>query len=146
MESAQQILDEKTGPAEWYSLEPKKNDRFVVNFPEEFGISAWTVRSVTSIKYYPKSKKWDPMEIVFYDPIGPSTSQVLHGLMKENKSFIEDFSFSIEMLDPTGKDIEKWTIHVPGVDSVSFGKHDYASSEFKTPSMIVNPISCILLY
>lgn len=70
--------------------EPKRNNRFVVEFPEEFGIESYVVQSITrpklninqvEIPYMnttyntPGKYFWEDFEITFIDIIGPSTTR-----------------------------------------------------------------------
>ena len=64
--------------------EPKRKNRFAVSFPDDFGIVPWVIKSITRPKYTFSSKgksKWDIIEIVFVDPISPSTSESLFKLI-----------------------------------------------------------------
>ena len=64
-------------PKPW---EPKKNNRFLVNFTEGFGIEVWTINSISKPKYI--DGKWGNMLITFRDPIGPSVSEALFKFLK----------------------------------------------------------------
>ena len=65
-------------------LELKRNDRFLVEFPEQFKIDGWCIMKINKPKF--KNGKWKKIKIVFTDPIGPSTSKGLFEIIK----FIEE--------------------------------------------------------
>jgi uncharacterized protein (DUF3820 family) len=60
-------------------FEPKYENRFIVEFPEEFNIFNWSVTSITKPKF--SYGKWENMRLVFVDPVGPSTSARLYKLV-----------------------------------------------------------------
>jgi hypothetical protein len=131
--------------------EPKRQNRFMLEFPDELGLDSWMVNTASKPTY--RKNRWDNMEITFKDPIGPSSSQQLFKLI----SFIEKvkeglpseqplFIYKIISLDPTGVTVETWEIGVKDVISIKFGqKLDYASNEMVTPKIVIQPMYCILL-
>ena len=129
------------------SLEPKKNDRFVVVFPEEFKIDSFTVQKINKPKF--ENGKWKNIGITFIDPIACSPS---HGLYKiidlknkeENTNEKPLFEFVIKSLDPIGETVETWKILVEEVVVIDFGELDYSNSEMQTSIMIIKPKNCIL--
>ena len=134
--------------------EPKRQNRFLVNFPENFEIPPWCVKSLTRPKYTFSNKgksKWDMMEIVFVDPISPSTSESLFGLIskigelkRSQKSGQDLFTFNVATLDPTGVEVENWKIDVRSVVYIDFGFANYESDEVQTPIMVLRPSNCVL--
>jgi hypothetical protein len=130
--------------------EPKRQNRFIIEFPKEFGLEEWHVNTATKPKY--SGIKWEDMEVTFKDPIGPSTSHALYKLIKlieELKRIIPSelplFFYKIVSLDPTGVPVETWEIGVREVLSISFGQDlDYASDEMQTPKVIFRPMYCVL--
>jgi hypothetical protein len=131
------------------SCEPKKENRWVITFPEDFQLPPWVVKkterpSWSSNGYHLIPK---PIEIVFLDPIGPSTAQalwsVLIGLtdintvtsdkkrelqMKFHK-YVNGFDYTIEMLDPVGIVVEQWKITGCNITNINFGSLDYSSDD-----------------
>lgn len=120
------------------ALEPKKVNRWVVTFPTEFEIESWLLQSTerptfTNINGEAKIKK---IKFVFVDPIGPSIAQKLYNI---SKSIDKHFHYMLEMLDPTGTQIEKWTISDCKILSINFGKLDYSNPNVMTCEMIIQP-------
>jgi len=134
--------------------EPKRQNRFLVSFPKNFGIEPWYVRSVTRPRYTFSIKgkgKWDVMEITFIDPIKPSTSESLfklttmvEELKKSQKVGLPLFTFDISTLDPTGVVVENWTIDVRSIVYIDFGMSNYENDDVQTPKMVIRPARCTL--
>ena len=136
--------------------EPKRQNRFIVEFPKEFGIQEWIVNTASKPKYkigaLGLNNRWEDMEVTFKDPIGPSSSKVLFNLIK----FVEElekviptglplFTYKLISLDPTGVEVEVWEIGVQDIVSIEFGQDlDYASEEMQTPKIIIKPMYCLL--
>ena len=70
--------------------EPKRNNRFVLEFPTELGIESFLVQTsgkptieineteipyMNTFTYVAGKYKWAPIDIEFIDVIGPSTTQ-----------------------------------------------------------------------
>lgn len=101
------------------AYEPIRTNRFVVEFPEVFGIDIASVRKTTMPSWSLESG-WDDIHVTFYEFISPSISQILfHNLVALED--MRQFDMSISMLDPTGVVIRKWTINVGNVISIDFG-------------------------
>jgi len=128
-------------------FEPKYNHRYLVKFPIEFNFPEYAFIKVNKPKF--TNGKWEPIQLVFVDPIAPSTSQCLFALLESIKDKKEQkilFSFSIQSLDPCGTVIEDWKIHVGQEVSIDFGNLDYSDESIQTPKMIVKPVYCVLNY
>lgn len=63
--------------------EPKRNNRFVVEFPNELNIKQWLVQKIGKPKF--TNGKWENIKIDFIDPIGPSVSPTLFSLVNSKK-------------------------------------------------------------
>jgi len=135
--------------------EPKRNCRFYVEFPEEFNIESFVVRSATKPKL--KNGEWQDIEITFMDLVGPpSTAHRIMNLVnvciirKSKQSFVEKFLciplLKIEMksLDPTGVEIEKWIVDIGKIISVDFGNFDYGSDDIQKIKIVLRPTDCKL--
>jgi hypothetical protein len=131
--------------------EPMRQNRFIVEFPEQFGIQLWHVSTASKPKY--SGSKWENMEVTFIDPIGPpSTSHLLFKLIetleilqKVKSSDSPIFMYKLMSLDPTGVVVETWEISVGEVLSVDFGKDlDYSSDELQMPKIVMRPMYCVL--
>ena len=139
--------------------EPKRVNRWVVNFPSIFKIESWVVNSTQrpSIILDGDTFKINPINFVFLDPIGPSTAQRLMDIIRACPNNIESlqkdssselievlkngFDYDLEMLDPTGVTVEKWTISNCEIISVDFSDLNYSESEPIKFKMIVQPKS-----
>lgn len=120
------------------SLLPKKNNRWIVEFPEEFDIKPYNVRSVTKPNY--ENGKWSNIEITFTCtyPNGPE-----RGLLKMVKrcevSSSRVYEMIIEDLDPTGVVITEWTIRYKNIVKLDFGKLTYDNDDIQTVTLVVEP-------
>ena len=133
-------------------LEPKRNNRFIVEFPKEFDIESWMANKVSKPKYYIDTSKkdangiWHDIKISFIDPIEPSTSERLFKLIDifKNKKEGEFFAIKIKTVDPVGEEVEMWVIKAEELLSIDFGELDYNDNSIQTPSIIIKPNSCYL--
>jgi hypothetical protein len=97
-------------------FEPTRLNRFLVKFPEEFGLPQWSVNSITMPKLIGKNK-WDDIKVKLINFIDPSANKHIYHNVIPNKKF----DFTIEFLDPTGVEVQKFTITVKSVKSIDFG-------------------------
>lgn len=140
--------------------EPKKVNRFILTLPELFDINEWAVRSV-ELPSYDMFSGWNPMEMRFVDPVGPSTSQKLwnlflastgtkdgpiYGLEKLSDSLESGFTVKIELIDPTGQVVSVWILTGCRILEIDFGNLDYAESDVITCGMTIKPREASLLY
>lgn len=137
------------------NFEPKRKNRFLVTFPEEFGLQQWVNYSASrpTMSYeikkflgftYSKKIKWEPIEFNFRDPIGPSTSQALYMLLRENG--LKPFNLKIELLDPTGVVVEQWNITNTTIKSIEFGHLSMDDDEIANCKMVVEFTGAHLLF
>jgi hypothetical protein len=129
--------------------EPKKENRWILRFPSALGLNEWYFLSAkrptikideVEIPFLNTSTwvagrfKWEPMDVVLRDPIGPSASQAmmewvrLHaesvtGRMGYAAGYKKDVE--LEMLDPTGVVIEKWILQGTMCTQAAFGDLKY---------------------
>ena len=129
-------------------IEPKKVNRFIVDFPEKFEIEPWTVQKIDKPNF--TENKWENIRVDFIDPIGPSASKGLYKIIKfleENKnSNNKMFDIFIKSLDPTGVVVEEWVVSVQDVLTINFGKLDYGNDDIQKPFLILQPLNCFLNY
>lgn len=141
------------------AYEPKKTNRWAVIFPSIFRIEPWVINSTQrpSVIVDGDTFKINPISFVFLDPIGPSTTQRLMDIIRACPNNIEllqkdsslelievlknGFDYDLEMLDPTGVTVEKWTISNCEIISVDFSDLNYSDSEPIKCKMIVQPKS-----
>lgn len=150
--------------------EPKKKNRFILSFPNSLGINSWYVESTKrpSIKiaevpipflntetYVAGKFNWEPIDVTFRDPIGPSASQALMewvrlhaesvtGRMGYAAGYKKDIT--LELLDPTGVAVEKWLLIGTFLTSVDFDSLSYDDDKLVTVKATLRPDRCILVY
>jgi hypothetical protein len=128
--------------------EPKRNNRFLVEFPEQFNVQQWSIQKINKPKF--SDGKWENIKIEFIDPIAPSTSQSLFKIVEFLKTNVKDsktlFDIKIKSLDPTGVEVEEWIVNVEKVLTISFGELDYGDDKIQQPYLILKPLDCILNY
>lgn len=138
--------------------EPKRNNRWKVIFPfiDNVKINSWVFtrtqrpsfkiidKKILGFIKIGKEVKLNDISFEFIDPIGPSTSSALFNIIQ--KHFKEDFSYKLEMLDPTGVVIEKWSINGCKIVEINFGELDYANDGLVKCFMTIKPGSVKLLY
>lgn len=127
--------------------EPIRNNRFVVEFPNEFVLESYFVQKISKPKFI--NYEWQNIEIFFIDVIGPSTSKVLVDVAnycakrKDINKIL--FDFSIKTLDPTGVEIEHWKICVEKLIEIDFGNFDYSDESLAMIKMIIKPKCCVYI-
>ena len=150
--------------------EPKRQNRFILRFPSSLGINEWYVSSTkrpsakinsTEIPFLNTSTyvagrfTWEEMKVTFKDPIGPSAAQALmewfrlhaesvSGRMGYAAGYKKDIE--LEMLDPTGVVIEKWSLIQCFITEADFGGLSYAEDGLADISITLRPDYCVLLY
>jgi len=146
--------------------EPKKINRWYITLPQELDIPSWSIKSASRPKICDYGFK--PFWLRFNDPIGPSTTKKLWDLylgitehiggdvvnpqiLSELKSKFysiktEGLTFDLEMLDPTGVVIEKWTIEKAKIIEFDFGDLDYSNEDPIQCGILIKPGNIILHY
>lgn len=150
--------------------EPKRQNRFVLRFPSSLGINEWFVESTsrpkitvgaTEIQFLNTSTfvagrfNWEPLNVTFRDPIGPSASQALMewvrlcaesvtGRMGYAAGYKKNVD--LELLDPTGVVVEKWILEGTFLTSTDFGTLDYKSDAIATITASMRMDRCVLVY
>jgi len=150
--------------------EPKRQNRFIMRFPSTLGINEWFVETAarpsvtigaTEIPFLNTSTyvagrfKWNPINVKFRDPIGPSASQALMewvrlcaesvtGRMGYAAGYKKNVD--LEMLDPTGVVVEKWIIEGAFLTSVNFDSLGYSTDGLATITTQLQMDRCILVY
>lgn len=131
--------------------EPKRKNRFIVNFPHIFEIPSFSIQEISRPKLFfdVDDYRWQNIEINLIDLIGPSTSNGLMNIISfckelktnNNKNEIL-FSFIINDLDPTGVTVGTWIIDVKELILVDFGNYDYNSEDLQTCKLVLEPLNC----
>ena len=148
--------------------EPKRNNRYVLEFPTELGIESYYVKTsgkptitinsveinyLNTVDYVAGKYKWGTCDIVFLDVIGPSTSQkVMEWIKLHAESETGRMGYAIgykkniviKALDPTGVEVDKWTMIGCFITEGSFGEIDYSSDDISEVKITLQPSRCIL--
>ena len=138
------IIKEVISSIEPIPLEIKRNNRFLLIFPEEFEIPSYLVQKISNPIF--NGAEWGEIKIEFIDPIGPSTTKslikMLSILQKETlKKASILFEFQIQMLDPANDITEAWAFSVKQMPKIDLGKLDYSNGKIRKPKMIIKPFS-----
>jgi len=131
-------------------FEPKLQNRFIMNID---GIPAYTIKAANrpqiefeevllehmNVTRYVKGKgKWQPIDIVLYDPIVPSASQAAMEWIRLSHESVtgrdgySDFykkDVTLNVLGPVGDVVEEWTLKGTYIQTANFGEMDFANSE-----------------
>ena len=150
--------------------EPKRENRWILRFPSSLGINEWYVESTARPKLTIQSKeieflntstfvagrfKWDPLQVKFRDPIGPSASQaVMEWIRLCAESVTGRMGYAagykknvdLEMLDPTGVVVEKWILEGTFLLGYDGGSLSYNSDNIAGITCQMQMDRCILVY
>ena len=150
--------------------EPKRKNRFILRFPSSLGINEWYVESAkrpaikikdTEIPFLNTSTyvagrfTWDPINVTFRDPIGPSASQALMEWVRLHAESVTGRmgyaagykkNVDLELLDPTGVVVEKWILEGTFLTSVDFQDLNYTQDGLATIQATLRMDRCILVY
>lgn len=148
--------------------EPKRKNRFVLEFPTELGIESYLVQTSgkpkitinsTEIQFMNTSTfvagryKWEPIDISFIDVIGPSTTQKLMEWVRLHaESATGKMGYAVgykknlvlKAVDPVGVEVEKWTMIGCFITSASFDDYDYGADDVIKCQITVQPDRCLL--
>jgi hypothetical protein len=151
-----------------FEYEPKRINRFFAEFPDELGIEVWKVQKfkrpsmkINSVEINYMNEKnyvagrytWEPMDITFLDPIGPSTSQQLMEWIRLHAESITGRmgykagyakNILLKALDPTGIEVEKWFLEQCIITSIDFGENSYDEDGLTNITLTIQPWRCIL--
>jgi len=139
-------------PNKFVTYEPKKKNRFLLNFPVEFELQQWIIFEATrpSMRVENDMILWDDLTIKLRDPIGPSTSQklmeLIHPDINNNHKVKEVFNLEIEMLDPTGVVVERWCVNNCNFKSIDFGSLSTDSDDLVVCTLVISVGEVILLF
>lgn len=137
-------------------LEPKRKNRWYIEFPVDLDIAEWAVQTAgrpkmevgeteidfMNTKTYIAGKAiWQPIDIEFIDVIGPSTGQKIMDWIRQCIEFSTGrmgYAVSykknlvLKMLDPAGQTVEKWTLEGAFITNADFGDLDMADDGLAT--------------
>jgi hypothetical protein len=147
--------------------EPKRNNRFVLEFPSELGIQSYLVQTsgkptmdinpvaieYMNTKTYVAGKySFGTIDITFIDVIGPSTSQkVMEWVRSHFDASTGQMGYAIgykknlvlKALDPVGVAVEKWTLVGCMITNASFGEFDHGNDEVANVKITIQPDKCL---
>lgn len=148
--------------------ELKRKNRFVLEFPTELGIESYLVQTSgkpsveigsTEIPYMNTSTwvagryKWGTLDVEFIDVIGPSTTQkVMEWVRLHVESATGRMGYAmgykknlvLKALDPTGVEVEKWTLIGCLITNASFDDYDYGADDVAKVKITIQPDRCLL--
>lgn len=148
--------------------EPKRKNRFALEFPTELGIESFLVQTSgkpkleinpVEIMYMNTSQwvagrsKWGSIDVKFIDVIGPSTTQkIMEWVRLHFESATGRMGYAVgykknlvlKGLDPTGQDVEKWTLVGCMITNAEFGDYDYGSDDLSEVTITIQPDRCLL--
>ena len=151
-----------------FKYEPKRVNRFFAEFSEELGIEVWLIQKfkrpsmkINSVQiqfmneqnYVAGRYSWEEMQLTFLDPIGPSTSQILMEWVRlhaESLTGREGYAAGykknilLKAVDPTGVEVEKWTLEQCMVTAIDFGENSYEDDTLTNIQLTIQPWRCIL--
>jgi hypothetical protein len=151
-----------------FQYEPKRVNRFFAEFADELGIEVWKIQKfkrpsmkINSVtidfmnerNYVAGRYNWEEMQLTFIDPIGPSTSQQLMEWVRLHaESLTGRMGYAagykknilLKAVDPTGVEIEKWTLEQCMVTGIDFGENSYEEDGLTTIQLTIQPWRCIL--
>ena len=150
--------------------EPKRANRFILRFPSTLGINEWFVEStkrpaikikdveipfLNTSTYVAGRFNWDPINVTFRDPIGPSAAQALMEWVRLHAESVTGRmgyaagykkNVDLEMLDPTGVVVEKWILEGTFLTNVDFQALAYSDDKLATIQATLRMDRCILVY
>ena len=94
----------------------------------------------------------EEMDIVLIDTIGPSTTQtVMEWVRLHSESLTGRQGYAagykknivLKATDPTGIEVEKWTLVECMITGVDFGNFDMGSDEVRMITLTIQPFYCI---
>ena len=148
--------------------EPKRKNRFALEFPTELGIDSYAVQTsgkpsltINSVEipfqnsstFVSGRAVWQEMEISFLDVIGPSTTQkIMQWVQLHFEPSTGRMGYSIgykknlvlKALDPNGVEIEKWTLIGSQIKAAKFDGYDHNSDDISMVTITIQPDRCIL--
>lgn len=148
--------------------EPKRNNRFVLEFPTELGIDSFIVNTSgkpklsineTEIPYLNSSTwvagraVWQAIDITFIDVIGPSgTQKIMEWIRLHFETATGRMGYALgykknlvlKALDPTGVEVEKWTLVGSMVTNADFGTYDHSDDGIANINITVRMDKCLL--
>jgi hypothetical protein len=132
------------------NYEPKRNNRFYVEFDKKYNIPVWVVDSIDKPTYNFMDSKWEPIIVVLQDPVYLNIAKSVYKLYKDINDLDvfddeEFFNFKIIGLSIDGHIVEEWKIEVDFIELINFGSLSVYDSNISTITIKIIPQNCILL-
>lgn len=138
--------------------EPKRINRFCLEFPEIYGIESYLVQSISPLTgRIDKNGNfiWDDIIIEFINIIGPSTERAIYNMINsfsKKKNILHFFKnqkkerliLNLLILDPVGVTVESWLITVDKIVKAKFGEFDYSKDNLSKCSLTLKLSNCTL--
>jgi len=148
--------------------EPKRKNRFVLEFPTELGIESYLVQTSgkpslnignVEIPYMNTStwvagrSVWQTLDISFIDVIGPSTTQkIMEWIRLHFETATGRMGYAVgykknlvlKALDPVGVEVEKWTLIGCSIVTANFDDFDYGAEDWLKVNITIQPDRCLL--
>lgn len=150
--------------------QPLLKNNFIVTFPTSYDIPSWLVQTASlpkikideiEVPFFNTSQfmhgryLWEPIDVTFIAPIGPSTNQKLMEVLRlaaENYTsrmgYVVSYKFdlALEYTDPVGGVVSKWMLYDCQIGNFEFDEFDYGAGEILKPKVTIRPDYCELLY
>ena len=150
--------------------EPKRTNRFILRFDSTLGINEWffetsgrpsidinpvAIPFLNTETYVAGRFKWNPINVKFRDPIGPSATQALMEWVRLHAESVTGRmgyaagykkNVDLEMLDPTGVVVEKWILERTMITKSSWDQLNYAQDSLAGIEVTFQMDRCILVY
>lgn len=110
---------------EWRDFEPKLNNRFIVYMD---GIPPYLIFKAYRPFVTTQEAKYVYSDLVLevYDPIVPSTSQILTDFQRQGKTTFDKIEMHI--LGPIGDIVEQWSFHNCTLKTIQYSELDWSNS------------------
>lgn len=148
--------------------EPKRKNRFVLEFPTELGIDSFIVQTsgkpklainsteiphINSSTWVAGRSVWQAIDITFIDVIGPSgTQKLMEWVRLHFETATGRMGYAVgykknlvlKALDPTGVEVEKWTLVGSMITNIDFGGFDHSDDALADITINVQMDKCLL--
>ena len=152
------------------NYEPLRKNRWLLRFPSDLGIQEWWLQSASrptitqnevpipflnTETYVVGRYKWETIQVVLRDPIGPSASQaIMEWIRLHSESVTGRQGYAagykrdveLEMLDPTGVVVSKWILKNTMCTVANFGDLGYESDDLANITITLRFDYAILAY
>lgn len=122
--------------------EPKRENRFFCEIKELGKLKSYLIRNIDRPSYNIITKLWDDIEVNFIDVIALNASKNIFETYIEGDE--TNCNLIIDILDPTGESLEKWSINSK-LKKIVFSGFDYESNEHRSIKLIIKPEKCSLV-